>query len=218
MSSTTRETNRETLEKVRAFVIQQIKEGADQATAAHQLTTMGVEREAATRLVEAIYPHVLQTAKAEQLSPAALLPAAVGGLLAAVLGGTVWGGLVVWTGYEIGYVAWGVGVVSGMAVVLFAGGRKGMPLQALAVVSSLLGIAIGKYVTFYHLLKEQVSDEFGVEAAQLISIASSPVLSFFGENFSVLLGGFDILWVLLAVMTAWHIPKGMGITLPAHMS
>jgi hypothetical protein len=34
----------------------------------------------------------------------------------------------------------------------------------------------------------------------------------FAANASTILNGFDILWVILAVLTAWRIPKGLGIT------
>jgi hypothetical protein len=42
---------------------------------------------------------------------------------------------------------------------------------------------------------------------------SEKVIQFFAENIGSMVGGFDILWVILAVITAWRIPKGLGINI-----
>lgn len=62
------------------------------------------------------------------------------------MGGLVWGFILILTDYEVGFVAWGIGFLAGFLVVRFAGGRKGAPLQAIAIVSSLVGIMLGKYI------------------------------------------------------------------------
>jgi hypothetical protein len=35
----------------------------------------------------------------------------------------------------------------------------------------------------------------------------------FIEDIGSMVSGFDILWIILAVITAWRIPKGLGIKL-----
>jgi hypothetical protein len=46
--------------------------------------------------------------------------AALAGLVAAVAGGVAWGLIVRWSGYEVGFVAWGIGFLVGSAVALAA--------------------------------------------------------------------------------------------------
>lgn len=144
----------------------------------------------------------------QAIRPATYAAAVAGGVLAAVAGGVIWGLLVIFTGYEIGYVAWGLGLVAGFAVALFARGEKGVPLQVIAVLAGLLGIVIGKYFTFFHFLKQAVASESGAEAASNITVFSMGVVQMFFKNISVMVSGYDLLWVLLAVATAWSIPKG----------
>jgi hypothetical protein len=111
-------------------------------------------------------------------------------------------------------MATAIGALSGYAVVKFAGGRKGLPLQVIAVVASLLGIAIGKYATFYHFFRQAAIETVGPEVASEITVLSPIVVETFFENFSLLLSGFDLLWVILAVAAAWRIPKSLGISVP----
>ena len=140
----------------------------------------------------------------------AILPALFGGGLAAAVGGGIWGLIVILTNHVIGYMALGIGLMCGYAVVLFSRGGKGMPLQVIAVLSSVLGIAIGKYATFFYLVKKAVAKQYGEAAAANVSFLSEKVLQVFVHNFGSRLSAFDILWVLLAVITAWRIPKAIG--------
>lgn len=109
--------------------------------------------------------------------------------------------------YEIGIAAWGIGFLAGFAVVRFAGGAKGMPLQVVAVVSSLLGIVIGKYISYAYFFKQAVSDRFDVD----ISYLDSEIFRAFRENLTDVFGGFDLLWAALAVMTAWRLTRPSGL-------
>lgn len=134
-------------------------------------------------------------------------PGIAGGLVAAVVGGFLWGLIVILSEYEIGIAAWGIGFLAGCAVVRFAGGAKGMPLQVVAVVSSLLGIVIGKYISYAYFFKQAVSDRFDVD----ISYLDSEIFRAFRENLTDVFGGFDLLWAALAVMTAWRLTRPSGL-------
>jgi len=134
-------------------------------------------------------------------------PGIAGGLVAAVVGGFLWGLIVILSEYEIGIAAWGIGFLAGFAVVRFAGGAKGMPLQVVAVVSSLLGIVIGKYISYAYFFKQAVSDRFDVD----ISYLDSEIFRAFRENLTDVFGGFDLLWAALAVMTAWRLTRPSGL-------
>lgn len=201
----------EAMEKLFAFVMKQMKDGADKSTITQKLVEMGIDKSEAPNLVETIHTQIVKAAKEAQFTSSSVLPTLFGGVLAAVVGGVIWGLIVIATKYEIGFMAWGLGGLCGFAVLLFSRGKRGFPLQAIAVLSSLLGILIGKYFTFFQYLKEAIAEEHSAEAASNISIFSQNVIQFFFEHIGSMLSGFDILWVILAVITAWRIPKGVGI-------
>jgi uncharacterized membrane protein (Fun14 family) len=67
------------------------------------------------------------------------------GLMAGLLGGAVWAGVSHWTGYEVGYLAWGVGALVGFAVGSAAKQKAGVITALAACVFAVGGIAVGKY-------------------------------------------------------------------------
>jgi hypothetical protein len=213
MKESEKNPEKEVLKKLVSFVMEEMKAGADKSAISQKLVEMGIDEKTAVQLVETIYNKIAKTAEKERFTFASILPALLGGVMSAVAGGVIWGLIVIATGYEIGYMAWGTGLLCGFAVLLFSKGKRGIPLQTIAVLSSILGIIIGKYFTFFHFFKEAVAKEYGVEAVSRISILSERVIKFFLENAGSIVSGFDILWIALAVITAWRIPKGTGIKL-----
>jgi len=127
------------------------------------------------------------------------IPAA---LLAALAGGVAWGLIVKWTGYEVGIIAWGIGFLTGNAVVLATRGGKGQTLQAIAILTALLGILLGKYLSYAF----QIQDE-AEEAGVSLGLFSEDMRSFFREDLDSVFGLFDLLWVGFAVYTAWRVPQ-----------
>jgi len=140
------------------------------------------------------------TGRRVELAPATLALAAVAGLVAAIAGGVVWGLIVKWSEYEIGFVAWGIGFVTGMAVLLAAGGRKGVALQAIAIVAALIGILIGKYLSFALI----VQDAAGAQGVEL-SLFGADMRQLFRDDLGNVFALWDLLWIGLAVVTAWRI-------------
>lgn len=132
-----------------------------------------------------------------------LLKAVVAGLGAAVAGGIVWGLIVKWSEYEVGFVAWGIGFLAGIAVLTATGGRRGVPLQAIAIVCALVGIVIGKYLSYAWVL-QQVADEQTGGLVE-VSVFSRDTVDFFREDLGEVFGWIDLLWVALAVITAWRV-------------
>jgi len=137
----------------------------------------------------------------ERPAAAAMLPALAAGLVAAVVGGVVWGLIVKWTDYEVGFAAWGIGFLVGLAVVTAARAR-GLVFQVVAVLCALLGILIGKYLSFVWVLQNAAEDEFG-EAVD-IPVFSMDTFDLFRDNLDTVFGWIDLLWVGLAVVSAWR--------------
>jgi hypothetical protein len=135
----------------------------------------------------------------EERSAASLfVPAILSGLAAAIVGGVVWGLIVKWTDYEIGFAAWGIGFLAGVAVLAATRGARGLPFQAIAIVSALVGILIGKYLSFVWVLQE------AAEGVVDISVFSSDTVDVFLEELDLVFDWIDLLWVGLAVFTAWR--------------
>jgi signal peptidase I len=114
------------------------------------------------------------------------------GLAVALAGGVVWGFVARWTDREVGVLAWAIGFVTGLAV-QNAAGRKGARLQVIAIVSSLLGILLGKYLAF----ALNISDTAG------ISVLSREMFDLFRDNRDSIFSLYDLLWTALAVSSAW---------------
>jgi hypothetical protein len=136
--------------------------------------------------------------------PLRILQGAVGGLLGAVVGGIVWGLIFQFTEYEVGYVAWGIGLLCGWAVGYFSLGGRGLIFQLIAIFSSVFGIFLGKYYIYYVILKEYVKEDYGAEYASEITIFSLDTFDFFMESVTELLSFYDIIFVGLAIYTAWR--------------
>jgi hypothetical protein len=133
----------------------------------------------------------------------AVLTAALAGLGAAVVGAVGWGLVVKWTGYEIGFAAWGIGLVVGTAVAFGAQGMRGRSFQVLAVVLALVGVVLGKYLAFVWIGQDLLHD-VGVS----LPLFSSDTVRLFWDTRSDVWGGFDLLWAGLAIVTAFRIPRG----------
>jgi hypothetical protein len=190
-----------------ALIAEQMRAGTDQETIAAMLEDRGLDRVRARGLVDTLYPQLARVAEEERYTGSALGPGIAGGLIAAVVGGFLWGLIVILSEYEVGIAAWGIGFLAGFGVVRIAGGAKGTPLQVVAVVSSLLGIVLGKYISYAYFFKQAVSERFDVD----ISYLDSEIFRAFRENLSNVFGGFDLLWAALAVMTAWRLTRPSGL-------
>ena len=125
--------------------------------------------------------------------------AMLAGLGAAIVGGVAWGLLVKYSDYEVGVVAWAIGFMTGYAVMRGAGGRRSADLQAIAIVTALLGILVGKYLGFAFAVQDAERD-FGVQTGLL----SGEMFSLFRESLSEVFGLYDVLWTGFAVASAWY--------------
>jgi hypothetical protein len=140
-------------------------------------------------------------ASEDRSAAAAYVPAILAGLVAAVAGGVAWGLIIKWTDYEVGFVAWGIGFLTGFAVLTATRGSRGLPFQAIAIVFALLGIVLGKYLGFVWALQEAAEDA-GVAIS--LPIFSSDTINLFFDELDEVFGLFDLLWTGFAVFSAWR--------------
>ena len=203
-------TGTKTPEEFEAEIADQLVSGKNRTDVVRELVQSGMSESEAHQAVERLYFEMKKTAEAEEFSAEVVPFALLGGLIAALIGGMAWGGIAIWTGLEIGYVAWGVGLLCGVGVVMMSQGKRGMPLQMIAVVTSVLGILIGKYIFFYNFYNT-LAQASGGEIAEITSMISMDGVQHFAANLTLMASGFDLLWIGLAVYTAWSIPKASGI-------
>jgi hypothetical protein len=144
----------------------------------------------------------MEMTESRAIGPGNLLRAAGAGLVAALVGGIVWGLIVKWTQYELGFVAWGIGFLVGTAVVYGARNLRGIPFQLIAVVFALLGIAIGKYLGFVWVGQDEL-DKIGID----LPLFSKDTFDLYWDARKDVWGWWDLLWVGLAVVTAFRIPQ-----------
>lgn len=217
MSATSATPQDEAAKSVVNFIIQQMRAGASNTTIAQRLTAMGIDAAESSRVVDTVSSEAIRVARREQPTVPAVLAGLIGGALAALTGGVAWGLIVARIDFEIGFMAWGLGLLAGFGVVLFARGKKGTVLQTIAVVTSVAGIALGKYVLFAEILRKVALERAGAEAAARVTVLSAKIFGIFLQNLPQILSPYDGLWVVLAVLTAWRIPKGLGIKTPPQM-
>lgn len=82
----------------------------------------------------------------------------IGGAIFGVVGAVVWGAIAYFTGYEIGWIAWGVGGLVGLGC---AWGNKGGGnlLGCIAVVITVLSILAGKYAAVEFSIRNEIGSE-----------------------------------------------------------
>jgi hypothetical protein len=129
----------------------------------------------------------------------------IAAVLAAVIGGVVWAIIVVQSGYEVGFVAWGIGIFAGFLVAYLARGVTPQ-LQVVAVLASGIGILIGKYVTFVHELRVVADDLFSGSGPSFGYFAGDS-FRLFRENLGDVFSFHDLIWIGLAVASAWRIAE-----------
>jgi hypothetical protein len=93
----------------------------------------------------------------------------LGAVVGATLGALIWIAIGYYTGFEVGYIAWGVGLLAGIGM-QFAGSERLSPATgALATVAAVLAILIAKYAVVEMVMADALADipaasEIGADA------------------------------------------------------
>ncbi|USB33971.1 hypothetical protein [Paenibacillus sp. YPG26] len=118
----------------------------------------------------------------------------LGALAAAILGAALWAVVGISTDREVGFVALAIGALTGYAVQLLTNKRTTRVHQIIAVITSIIGVLLGKYLLFGYAVNNGMDGLFGSYTFQMF-------LELSGEIFDVI----DILFLALAVVPAWRI-------------
>lgn len=81
----------------------------------------------------------------------------IGCLVGGAIGATIWAVVASMLDMEIGFVAWGVGVLCGLGMYVGAKGNSGIATGVIACVISLLSIAAGKIAVIHTLVQRHVA-------------------------------------------------------------
>ena len=81
------------------------------------------------------------------------------GLLAAVVGCVLWYAIVVITNYELGIVAIAIGWLVGTAVMFGAGRKRGLILQIMAVLITLVALLFSEYLIVRHFAVKHLTEQ-----------------------------------------------------------
>ena len=136
----------------------------------------------------------------ERSDGADLALAAGAGLAAAIVTGVIWAYIVKISDYEVGVVAWAIGFLVGTAVVYATRHRKAPVFAGIAVVAALIGILLGKYLSFVFIAREDL-ERLGAD----VPIFSRDTWDLFMNNKDLVFSFWDLLWVGLALFTAWRV-------------
>lgn len=112
--------------------------------------------------------------------------AAAFGVLGGAVGVGVWAAIAHFTGYEVGFVAWAVGGLVGVAAILGAQGRGSTSLGVMTAVIAVGAILAGKLVGA-HLLIEDMASEASLDDTACCSLATDIVAEFEEE-------GVELIW------------------------
>lgn len=98
----------------------------------------------------------------------------VSALIGAIMGAAIWAGITYFTNYEIGWIAWGIGLLVGIAVRMGAENEAGFGPGAVAAIFAVASILAGKYAAIHLLVNSKLSEAPGVtftENDELVKLA-----------------------------------------------
>ena len=142
-----------------------------------------------------------------------------GGFLGAVLGGVLWAKYIQWTGHTAGFIAIGIGVLTGVGVLLTSSRSLSQDAKTTwrlagvgAALFAIFGIFIGKYLDVQWnavaQIAEQLSQENNMSLQQAMPIATTlfkgqSVWELMQQRMSLI----DLLYGAVAAFIAFRIPN-----------
>jgi hypothetical protein len=191
--------------KRRADVITQIKRRKSKSSIVSGLVDSGMDPLKAKKLVEDVLREMYERVEKERMDWGALALSIPAGLIASAIGGAIWGAMILLVDLDAQYMALGVGLLTGLGVVVFSG-QRGLPFQMISSLLSLMGIAIGHYVGFYVLVKASVAEVYGPVVADQVRYLNFDFLRFFLDSLPDLIDRYDVVWLGLGMVIAFLVP------------
>ena len=93
-------------------------------------------------------------------------------------------------------------------------GKRAAAYRGIAVLSTVFGIVLGKYLAYVQFLKEAIREQSGEAAASTVSWFSQDIIDSFIYDFTSMFSGEDYFWGALAVFAAWFMSRGKRSPLP----
>lgn len=93
--------------------------------------------------------------------------AVIFGLAGGGIAATIWYGLVVMTGLEIGLAATGIGALVALAVLKGAGRHRSTRLQLISLVITIAALALGEYLVVRHVVLQMITERYGPQNVPL---------------------------------------------------
>jgi len=90
-----------------------------------------------------------------------LIRGTIGGLIGGIVGAAVWAAITYFANAEIGWIAWGIGLVTGLGVRALAGDETGAALGVIASVIAVVSICAGKYAAIEMLMAAEMDGGAG---------------------------------------------------------
>jgi hypothetical protein len=125
------------------------------------------------------------------------------GVAAAVLGGGIWYGVAAATSYHVGLVAIVVGALVGVGVAYEQVGRDRVPLQAMAVLLTLVALFFAEYFIVRHAAIDALSAR-GRDTNIALFLSPGDMIQVVQDDISD--DPSILLFAAIAVFQAWRIP------------
>lgn len=135
-------------------------------------------------------------------------PACVAACTFAVLAGFSWGFVANYFGFKSCLPALLVGCFAALGIRLISH-KDDVRIfhQISAVVACCVGVIVGKYIIFFKSLSLFYDQKFNGKAMVELSAVSAGAFISFMDSARKLISGIDIVWVVLAVVIAWWLPR-----------
>lgn len=112
-----------------------------------------------------------QTPWSERHGDDRTIPAIVAGAVAAVVGGAVWAAIVAFANLEVGWVAWGIGLLVGVAMAAVTQTR-GRGMAMLAAGLAAVGLVAGKSMIVMFATEPALAQEIEADGEWLVEAAA----------------------------------------------
>jgi hypothetical protein len=112
-----------------------------------------------------------QTPWSERHGDDRVIPAIITGAVAAVVGGAVWAAIVAFANLEVGWVAWGIGLLVGIAMAAVTQTR-GRGMAMLAAGLAAVGLVAGKSMIVMFATEPALADEIEADGEWLMQAAA----------------------------------------------